>query len=299
MKAAAAGFLRELERGGACAAASLAALRQDLAALERLAGGRAPAQIKAADVRGFVVAENRRGLAPASLRRMLSSWRKFFGHLADQGLVAANPAAGVRAPRAPRTLVKALSPDEARQLLEAGGTDGALARRDLALLETAYSSALRVSELVGLDCGDLDWNERTLTVRRGKGGKQRVVPLGAKAAAALRSWLDVRPQLGGTAGGPLFISRRGGRLTARSVQLRIKARARRAGLAGDVTPHMLRHSCASHLLQSSGDLRGVQEMLGHANVSSTQIYTHLDFQALAKVYDAAHPRAKRREAEKA
>lgn len=293
MNADAAAFVREAERGQTCAAASLVAIKQDLAALDRLADGRSPRELKPTDIRAFVVAENRRGLAASSLRRMLSTWRKFFQHLADNGLITSNPARGIRAPRATRPLVKALSPDEAKRLLDRSSPSSDLARRDMAMLETAYSSALRVSELVGLDCSDIDMRDKTLTVRHGKGSKQRVVPLGDKALEALNAWLPIRQRICKSAAGALFVNQRGGRLTARSVQLRIKACAQQAGLPSDITPHVLRHSCASHLLQSSGDLRGVQEMLGHASISSTQVYTHLDFQALAKVYDQAHPRAKR------
>lgn len=285
-------FVAGLRRERTASEATLRALEADLAALARLSGGRPWKSLSHADIRSFVAREHRRGLAPSSLKRMLSSWRRFFAKLADDGLLESNPAAGVRAPRAGKRLPKALTPDEAASLLSAE-PGGDVACRDMAMFEVAYSSALRVSELVGLDCGDVDIGGGTLTVRHGKGDKEREVPLGRKAAEALRRWQAVRRRLALPAEGPLFTSMKGRRLGTRSAQLRLKRLAAAAGIDGDVTPHMLRHSCASHLLQSSGDLRGVQEMLGHADVGSTQIYTHLDFQSLAKVYDRAHPRARR------
>lgn len=285
-------FVAGLRRERTASEATLRALEADLAALARLAEGRPWKSIGHADIRSFVAREHRRGLAPSSLKRMLSSWRRFFAKLADDGLLESNPAAGVRAPRSGKRLPKALTPDEAASLLSAE-PDGDIACRDAAMFEVAYSSALRVSELVGLDCGDVDAGGGTLTVRHGKGDREREVPLGRKAAEALKRWHAVRRRLALPAEGPLFTSLKGRRIGTRSAQLRLKRLASAAGIDGDVTPHMLRHSCASHLLQSSGDLRGVQEMLGHADVGSTQIYTHLDFQSLAKVYDRAHPRARR------
>ena len=285
-------YLADVAKGRTVAAATLRALEQDLAALERLAAGRDLALLDTRAIRSFVAKEHQRGLAPPSLRRMLSSWRKFYAHLAELGKVKHNPAIDVRAPRQARTLVKTLSPDEAIRLLAQAATDN-LAARDLAMLETAYSSALRVSELVALDDHDIDREAMTVNVRHGKGDRQRIVPLGKRALAAIDIWLEKRAGSGFANQAALFTSKSGRRLSPRSVQLRIKKLALRAGLPGDITPHVLRHSCASHMLQSSGDLRGVQEMLGHADIASTQLYTHLDFQALAKVYDKTHPRAKR------
>ena len=285
-------FVNGLRRERSTSPATVRALTQDLAALARLANGAAWAELRPADIRSFVASEHRRGLAPASLRRMLSSWRKFFTHLADVGLLENNPVIGIRAPRSGTALPKALSPDEANTLLAQAPVSD-LEIRDTAMFETAYSSALRVSELVALDCADIDLTDRKVNVRHGKGDRHRIVPLGAHAIAAIQVWLQVRRNLALPAQGPLFTNNTGRRLTTRSAQLRLKILAHKAGLPGNITPHMLRHSCASHLLQSSGDLRSVQEMLGHADVSSTQIYTHLDFQALAKVYDVAHPRARR------
>jgi integrase/recombinase XerC len=197
----------------------------------------------------------------------------------------------VRAPKAPRHLPQALSPDDAVRLVSVEDASP-MGRRDRALFELAYSCGLRVSELTGLDLGSVD--ARTGEVRvTGKGSKTRIVPVGAPALAALAAWLEIRGTLAPPSETALFVGRAGRRLAPREVQRRIKGWAAAAGLDADVHPHMLRHSFASHVLQSSGDLRAVQEMLGHASIASTQVYTHLDFQHLAKVYDAAHPRARR------
>jgi len=202
---------------------------------------------------------------------------------------------GIRAPKAPRTLPKALSVEAAQRLLEAAPADDPLLVQDRAMFELLYSSGLRLAELVALDLGDgrLDLRQGEVTVT-GKGSKSRTVPVGEKARQALRDWIDLRAQRAAPAEKALFIGARGRRIAPSVVGVRLSAWARRRGLAQRVHPHMLRHSFASHVLQSSQDLRAVQEMLGHASISTTQIYTHLDFQALAKVYDAAHPRAKKR-----
>ncbi len=290
-----AGFLEEM-RSAAGSPHTLQAVAGDLAKLAAYAGSLQPDAIKPAHVRSYVAAEHRKGLAAASLKRMLSSWRRFFDALAARDAVRMNPARGVRAPRAGKALPKVLTPDEANALLAAGASaSGDIGARDAAMFELAYSSALRVSELVGLDDGDVDEDEKLVRVRHGKGNKERLVPAGRIALAAVAKWKQVRSGWSVPAGGALFVNRRGGRLTARSAQYRIANMARAACLPAKVSPHILRHSCASHLLQSSGDLRAVQEFLGHADVSSTQVYTHLDFQALAAVYDRAHPRAKRKQ----
>jgi integrase/recombinase XerC len=200
----------------------------------------------------------------------------------------------VKAPRAPRRLPEALSPDDAVRLVSVA-QDSPLGRRDRALFELAYSCGLRVSELTGLDLDSVDAATGEVRVT-GKGAKTRIVPVGAPALAAIAAWLPERTKMARPAERALFVGRAGRRLAPREVQRRIKACAAAAGLAVDVHPHMLRHSFASHVLQSSGDLRAVQEMLGHASIASTQVYTHLDFQHLAKVYDAAHPRARRKKA---
>jgi integrase/recombinase XerC len=282
-------FLRHERR---LAAHTLAAYSRDCALLERLAQDRAPGELAAADIRRFVSSLHGQGLAPRSLARVLSSWRGLFDWLARRREIPANPCRGVRAPRAARTLPQALSPDEATQLVALEDASDA-GIRDRALFELAYSCGLRVSELTGLDLGAID--ARTGEVRvTGKGSRTRIVPVGGPALAALARWLPVRARLAKPGEQALFVGRSGRRLSPREVQRRIKIRAAAAGIPADVHPHMLRHSFASHVLQSSGDLRAVQEMLGHASIASTQVYTHLDFQHLAKVYDAAHPRARRK-----
>ena len=282
-------FLRHERR---LAAHTLAAYSRDGALLATLAAGRAPGELGAADIRRFVAMLHGRGLSPRSLARLLSCWRGYFDWLARHHDVAANPCRGIRAPRAARTLPEALSPDDASRLVAiADTTDAGI--RDRALFELAYSCGLRVSELTGLDLGAVDASSGEARVT-GKGSKTRIVPVGKPALEALARWLPVRAGLAAPGETALFIGRSGKRLSPREVQRRIKRWATAAGLSLDVHPHMLRHSFASHVLQSSGDLRAVQEMLGHASIASTQVYTHLDFQHLAKVYDAAHPRAKRK-----
>ena len=282
-------FLRHERR---LAAHTLAAYSRDGALLEKLAAGRDPRELGAADIRRFVASLHGGGLAPRSLARLLSAWRGFFDWLVRSGDLAANPCQGIRAPRAARTLPEALSPDDASRLVALeDGSD--LGLRDRALFELAYSCGLRVSELTGLDVGSVDASSGEVRVT-GKGSKTRIVPVGGPALEALARWLPVRDRLAAAGEPALFVGRSGRRLAPREVQRRIKRRAALAGLGVDVHPHMLRHSFASHVLQSSGDLRAVQEMLGHASIASTQVYTHLDFQHLAKVYDAAHPRARRK-----
>lgn len=244
-------------------------------------------------IRAFVATQHRRGLGGRSLQRLLSSLRGFFDYLIRESVMDHNPAAGVRAPRSPRRLPEVLDVDQMGRLLAIEGTEP-LALRDRAIMELFYSSGLRLSELVALEVADVDLPDALVHVTRGKGGKARQVPVGNHARSALREWLRVRGGLAPPEEGALFVSRNGSRLSPRSVQLRIRHWARRQGLAAGLHPHMLRHSFASHLLESSGDLRAVQELLGHSNLSTTQIYTHLDFQHLARVYDDTHPRAKRR-----
>ena len=258
-------------------------------------------------VRRWVAQMHAGGRSGRGIALILSGWRGFYTWLGREGLIAANPVQDVRAPKQPRPLPKALGVDEAVQLAEhvAPEDDPWLEARDAALVELLYGSGLRVGELVGLDVvssdaaaragrGWLDLAAAEVQVQ-GKGGKRRAVPLGRQAIDALRHWLAVREQVGGRGDGALalFIGRRGSRLTAQSVWQRLRRRSLLAGLATPVHPHMLRHSFASHLLQSSGDLRAVQELLGHAHIGTTQVYTRLAFQHLAKAYDAAHPRAKK------
>lgn len=243
-------------------------------------------------IRRFVGTLHARGLSGKSIARCLSAWRGFFRYLIRHHQFSSNPCTGIRGPKSPKTLPQALSTDQAVQLVSIEG-NGPLVVRDRAILELFYSSGLRLAELVGLNTDAFDWHVGTVTVT-GKGKKTRITPVGSHAAAALQHWLQVRSTLVAAAETALFVSLRGRRLGARAVQYRIKEWALKQGISSDVHPHTLRHSFATHLLQSSSDLRAVQELLGHANISTTQIYTHLDFQHLAKVYDSAHPRAKKR-----
>lgn len=241
-------------------------------------------------VRLYVAELHKAGLSGRSVQRQLSSLRSFYRYLLREGHVAADPAAGIGAPKSPRRLPKSLSPDETARLMEVAPGDRA-AIRDRALLEVFYSSGLRLAEIVALNLEDLR-GDGTLRVT-GKGGKVRIVPVGRMAQRALQAWLTERGAAPPRTNG-VFLGARGGRISARTVQRMVARRARQQGLAQPVYPHMLRHSFASHVLESSGDLRAIQELLGHASISTTQIYTHLDFQHLAKVYDQAHPRARKR-----
>jgi integrase/recombinase XerC len=285
-------FLSHLEVERRMSAHTLDAYRRDLHALQQWAGlqaGDALIDMTTERLRAFVAAEHRRGLSPKSLQRRLSACRSFYRWLLRHGRIAASPAAALRAPKSARKLPQVLDADEATRLVEVP-VDVPLGVRDRALLELFYSSGLRLSELCALRWRDLDLPGGTVTVL-GKGSKQRIVPVGSHARAALAQW---RAERRAADDAPVFPGRGGAPISQRAVQLRLKLLARRQGLFKHVHPHMLRHSFASHILESSGDLRGVQELLGHADIATTQIYTHLDFQHLAKVYDAAHPRAKRK-----
>jgi integrase/recombinase XerC len=243
-------------------------------------------------VRVFAARSHAAGLNPRSVQRRLSAARGFFNYLTRETVVASNPAVDIRAPKAARRLPGTLDVDQICQLLDIPGND-ALAVRDRAIMELFYSSGLRLAELVGLSITDIDLADRTVRVL-GKGSKTRVVPVGRKACDAIRAWLRERAALADVDETALFVGRNGTRLKARAVQLRIAMWARRKGLPSRVYPHLFRHSFATHLLESSKDLRGVQELLGHADISTTQVYTHLDFAHLARTYDASHPRAKRK-----
>ncbi len=309
LPASAEAFLHDCRTLRRMSAATLTAYRRDLTELAQLAAAAQVADLRAltqAEVRRFAARLHGRGLAPASLARLLSAWRSFYRWLGQRQEVTVNPVVGVRAPRRARRLPKALPVDQAVRLVSQAPEDGALALRDKAMVELLYSSGLRLAELVSLDwrafgaeggqAASVSWIDlpQREVVVTGKGGKQRQVPLGAAAAQALQAWLAVRGTLARLEPRALFVSARGTRLAPRSVQQRLEQLARRLGLGVHVHPHVLRHSMASHVLQSSGDLRAVQELLGHANISTTQIYTQLDWQHLAKVYDAAHPRARRK-----
>ncbi len=245
-----------------------------------------------AHIRGFAAWRHRAGTGGRSVRRALSAVRSFYQFLMREGALKQNPAVGVAAPKAARRLPETLDADSLAGLLDIHDTEP-LVLRDHAMMELMYSSGLRLSELVGLDLGDVNIRDALVEVT-GKGRKQRIVPVGKHACSALANWLRIRGTLANEDANALFVSRRGRRLSTRNVQLRLEKWALARGLGVHLHPHMLRHSFATHILESSGDLRAVQELLGHADISTTQIYTHLDFQHLAKVYDQAHPRARKR-----
>ena len=265
---------------------------RDLRHLFELAADTPLADLRVHQIRRYIAQLHSQGLGGRSLARLLSAWRGFFSYLMRDHGFTDNPCAGLRAPKSPKTLPQALSPDEAARMVDLP-TDSTEAIRDKAMFELFYSSGLRLAELVGLDPAQLDLNAGEVRVT-GKGSKTRIVPLGRFAIVALKAWLVVRDQIARNDEPALFVGQRGSRISPRVVQLRMKQWATKQGVAGNVHPHLLRHSFATHVLQSSGDLRAVQEMLGHASISTTQVYTHLDFQYLSKIYDAAHPRAKKK-----
>ena len=243
-------------------------------------------------VRTFAASEFRRGQSARTIQRRLSALRSFFNFLLRESVLRSNPAVGVQAPKAPKRLPQTVDADQMAQLLTFR-TDDELSVRDKAIMELFYSSGLRLSELVDLDIRDVDLRDRTVRVT-GKGGKTRMLPVGRFAVQALTTWLNERRTLAAPDEEAMFVSQRGGRLRQRAIQVRIERWAKQQGLGVHMHPHMFRHSFATHLLESSQDLRAVQELLGHANISTTQVYTHLDFQHLAKIYDQAHPRARRK-----
>ena len=269
--------------------------RRDLGFLQRYCEERDIPTWQALDgnlIRGFVAQRHRRGIGGRSLQRNLSAVRAFYRYLMNGGTVSHNPARGITTPRTAKRLPQTLDVDQALQLVEIDAKDP-LAVRDKAVFELMYSSGLRLSELTGLDINSIDLADAMVTVL-GKGRKTRKVPVGRQALAAVRAWLKQRPGFAAEDETALFVSRRGNRISTRNIQQRLRDRAVRQGLTTHVHPHMLRHSFATHVLESSGDLRAVQELLGHADISTTQVYTHLDFQHLARVYDQTHPRAKKR-----
>lgn len=283
---------------------TISAYRGDLVALGEWLKGESIGDWQAVsgqDVRRFAAECHRSGLGARSIQRRLSAIRGFYGYLNREGAASGNPAQDIRAPKGPKRLPRTLDVDQMGRLLaepQAQATDAVadnalLLTRDRAALELLYSSGLRLAELLGLNLNDVDLSDHTARVL-GKGSKTRIVPVGRMALAALKAWLAVRPSVAAVGELALFVGRNGKRLGARALQLRVAAYARRQGIDVHVHPHLFRHSFASHLLESSGDLRGVQELLGHANISTTQVYTHLDFQHLARTYDASHPRARRK-----
>lgn len=293
---AVAAWLGELAEQRRLSPHTISNYRRDLQKLIVAAGETPLAGLHGQQIRRFVAQMHGQGLGGRSLARLLSAWRCFFAWLGERGGVPANPCDGIRAPKSPRLLPKALSVDEASRLLEpVEDDDPVLSARDTAMFELFYSSGLRLAELAALDRDALDSILHEGEVRvLGKRSKARLVPVGSMAQKAMVAWAAVRDSLAGAEENALFVGVRGRRISHRVIEDRLDRRAVQLGLPRHVHPHMLRHSFASHVLQSSGDLRAVQEMLGHASIASTQVYTHLDFQHLAKTYDAAHPRAKRK-----
>lgn len=249
-------------------------------------------QLHQLQVRHYLAERHRKGRSPKSLHRELSSLRSLYRYLMREQAADANPALGVRAPKVRHKLPATLDADQLARILEFDD-DSPVGRRDRAVMELFYSSGLRLAELIGLNLGDIDFNEGMVEVT-GKGTKTRRVPVGRFAREALQQWLEVRGSLAAVQEQALFVGVRGNRISRATVHKQLKQRALQQGAPGRIHPHLLRHSFASHLLESSSDLRAVQELLGHANISTTQIYTHLDFQHLAEVYDKAHPRARKK-----
>ncbi|MGI9337555.1 MAG: tyrosine-type recombinase/integrase [Gammaproteobacteria bacterium] len=270
------------------------AYRRDLHHLQLCA--EAPADITAPMLREALAQQSAKGAHPSTIARRLAAWRMFFDFLRAGKVAAVNPARGINAPKKPSRLPRALTPEQTHRFLAAdndGESGKPIMIRDRAIMELLYSSALRVSELTALDVNDVDGGCTFVAVRSGKGGGGRVVPVGAAARNALHKWLAARVLLTGDIGGALFVGRGGRRLGSRAVQQRLQKRAAKTAMGVPVSPHVLRHSSASHFLQSSGDLRATQEILGHKDIAATQIYTRLDFHNLATTYDRAHPRAKK------
>jgi integrase/recombinase XerC len=288
-------YLGSLAHQRHLAPVSITNYSRSLARLLELLGAARLDSLDSAQVRRSIARLHAKGLSPRALANMLSAWRGLYHWLVRQKGYPSNPCQGVRAAKSPRTLPKALSVEAAQRLLEAAPAGTVELVRDHAMFELMYSSGLRRAELLSLDWGDgrLDLNEGLVTVT-GKGSKTRTIPVGAKAREALAAWLAVRAQLADPGEKALFVGARGRRISGSTLAVRLGLWAQARGAEGHIHPHMLRHSFASHVLQSSQDLRAVQEMLGHSSISTTQIYTHLDFQALAKVYDKAHPRARKK-----
>jgi integrase/recombinase XerC len=290
-----AAFLKRLATERRLSPHTVAAYEHDLRALLEFLEREQIGSFKGLDsfgVRRFAAESHRKGLSARSVARRLSAVRTFLNYLIETGVLKSNAGVHVQAPKAPRHLPATLDADQVASLLAISGEDPETLR-DRAILELFYSSGLRLAELVGLDLGDVDVADRTVRVT-GKGSKTRVVPVGKKALAALHDWQAVRAELARSGETALFVGVRGSRISPRTVQKRVNEWAKRQGAPTGVHPHMLRHSFATHLLESSRNLRAVQELLGHASLSTTQVYTHLDFQHLASVYDQAHPRARRR-----
>ncbi|MDP4530233.1 tyrosine recombinase XerC [Alkalimonas delamerensis] len=290
-------FIDHLRHERQYSKATLSSYRQQLEAIAIRLPVSSWSEVKQTMLQRLLMQDFQQGLAPRSLALRAASLRSLFRFLQPELGLEINPAQQLKVPKAPKTLPKQLDVDQIRQLLDAEPEDS-LGYRDRAMLELFYSSGLRLEELVNINLPDIDWHQRLLRVR-GKGSKDRLVPIGRFAIKALQSWLQHRPELAGPKlpaedSQALFLSLQQQRISTRQVRQRVERWAKQQGLPQSLHPHMLRHSFASHLLESSGDLRAVQELLGHANLSTTQVYTHLDFQHLAKVYDGAHPRARKK-----
>ncbi|MEQ1488233.1 MAG: tyrosine recombinase XerC [Methylotenera sp.] len=287
-------YLQHLSFERGLSALTLKNYARDIQLLESLAENTALDLIKNTQIRRFIATLHGRGLSGKTIARALSAWRGFYDYLIHHKGFTQNPVMGLRAPKSAKTLPQALSTDQAVKFVDIKG-DGLLEQRDHAILELFYSSGLRLAELVNLDIDKLDFSEGTVIVT-GKGNKTRIVPMGSHAMSAIQTWLQRRTMIKIADANPraLFVTQQGRRITPRAVQYRVKEWAIKQEINTDMHPHLLRHSFATHVLQSSQDLRAVQEMLGHANISTTQVYTHLDFQHLATIYDKAHPRAKKK-----
>jgi len=289
-------FIRHLEYERRLSPLTCKNYRRDLQALAAFceqSGVSSWGDLDSEHVRVFSASCFRKGLSARSIQRRLSASRTFFRYLIREKEVSKNPVSSVSAPKGKKRLPGNLDADRMARLLDIRG-DGAIVDRDRAILELLYSSGLRLAELTDLNLGDVDMHDATVRVT-GKGNKDRIVPVGRQALKALRQWYTTRGDLANADENAMFVSNRGTRISARSVQARVKHWAKQQGLDANVYPHLFRHSFATHVLESSHDLRGVQELLGHANISTTQVYTHLDFQHLAQIYDQTHPRARKKE----
>ena len=287
-------YLQHLSFERGLSALTLKNYARDIQLLESLAENNALDSIKNTQIRRYIATLHGRGLSGKTIARALSAWRGFYDYLIHHKAYTQNPVTGLRAPKSAKSLPQALSTDQAVKYVDIKG-DGILEIRDHAILELFYSSGLRLAELVNLDINMLDFSEGTVTVT-GKGNKTRIVPMGSHAMEAIQVWLQSRAliKIANVNPNALFVTQQGKRITPRAVQYRVKEWSIKQGINTSMHPHLLRHSFATHVLQSSQDLRAVQEMLGHANISTTQVYTHLDFQHLATIYDKAHPRAKKK-----
>lgn len=292
-------FVGYLENERRLSANSVVGYRRDLAHFEQFLQTNDAhfLQLTPHQLRDFVAARHRKGVASKSIQRNLSAIRTFYNYLLREQLVEFNPAAGISAPKGARKLPATLDVDQMEGLLSGGDREDPLSIRDHAMFELIYSSGLRLSELTHANCSAINWDEQNIVVV-GKGNKERIVPVGSKALEALEQWLQLRSGIAAVGEEALFVGQRGRRIAPRTIQQRLSRLAKEKGISQRVHPHLLRHSFASHLLESSGNLRAVQEMLGHENISTTQIYTHLDFQHLAEVYDRAHPRARQQSSER-